>query len=264
MLHAFLEKKSNAYQHYMGIRESGIQRVSSEDEITSIIFGPLDFLTVADNWLFWEKLLSCSASLEASGGLPLDFFNVKFSPVRCQVRFWRRRNGVEPDLLIRFFDASNEQRSLLIEIKWDSRLSGDDQLEKQWNTYQKNHQENSLHVFIAKDIDEIYGNNKLWISNEACRLRGVRWSILREEASKLHKGNLGTGEFRRWAGLIDNFLDQIGIHPFVGFSNTIGKSKMFHALPVNVGRFWTGFTGFKNSLESNHIPLPYTNFRHES
>jgi len=265
MLHAFSRNKSRAYRRYMGVHEMDEPRVNCEDEITSIVFGPLDFLSAADNWLFWNTLLNCASSKSASGPLPSGFFDDKFSPTVCELQFWPMKDRIEPDLLVRFIDATGQERSLLVEFKWNAPLSGNDQLEKQWKRYQKEHQDTSLHVFIAKNLDDIQGQqHRFWMNDEACRLRGVRWHTLRQEADKLDNSSLGTGEFRRWAGQVRNFLHLIGIRPFIGFPNTICKAKTLGTTPPDALRFWLGFPGFINSQLSNHVPADYANFWKES
>lgn len=54
MLHAFSHKKSRLYQRYLGHRdETSERRVTEEDEITSLMMGPLAFLSPAAITAFW-------------------------------------------------------------------------------------------------------------------------------------------------------------------------------------------------------------------
>lgn len=190
MLHAFARNKSRAYQRYLGIRDASEPRVSSEDEITSIIFGPLDFLPASDNWKLWRLVLQNHASRDMSGALPPDYFSDSFSPNACTLEFWPRKDKIEPDLLIKFSDGQGSLRSLLIELKWDAGISGDDQLEKQWLDYQTGEHAFSLHVFIAKRLGGLPSDKTPWTCHgtdraAGSRLRAVRWHEFAHDIVKL-------------------------------------------------------------------------------
>lgn len=221
MLHAFTRNKSRAYKKYLGEKDPSEPRVCSEDEITSIVFGPLDFLSPADHWSFWKALLQGHASMHASGRMPPDFME-GFAPVECLLDFWPRKNRIEPDIVIEFTDAVGESRSLVVELKWNAGVSGDDQLQKQWLDYQEGLHAQSLHVFIAKQMSELPSDRNAWSvsgANSMCssRLRSVRWHDLRHEIAKLAASPTVSAGLIRWCKLTDAFLSLVGIRAFAGF-----------------------------------------------
>lgn len=126
MLHAFCQQKSRLYKRYLGHREEGEKRVSEEDEITSLLIGPLDYLPPQASGSFWRALIEreISESLTFPAG-PID---------RVRMKFWPRRS-IEPDLLVELDWCTGERRLLLVELKWNAPLSGDDQLHRQWNEF---------------------------------------------------------------------------------------------------------------------------------
>lgn len=56
MLHATVKGKSALHERYLGRRDEGERRVHEEDEITSAIFGPLDFMAPAEVARFWHSV----------------------------------------------------------------------------------------------------------------------------------------------------------------------------------------------------------------
>jgi hypothetical protein len=224
MLHAFARHKSKAYTRYLGVRDPSEPRVSAEDEITSIIFGPLDFLSASDNWKLWKAVLQNHASTTVSGPLPSDYL-ADFFPDVCTLAFWPRKNNIEPDLVVTFSDAAGQTRSLLVELKWDAPPSGEDQLKKQWLAYQAGQHAYSLHVFITKRIGDLPTDVHPWSceegGNSASRLRAIRWNAFRHEILKLAESSNISRPLKRWCELSSGFLRQVEIRPFVGFHTII-------------------------------------------
>jgi hypothetical protein len=243
MLHAFARHKSKAYKRYLRMRDDDEPRVSSEDEITSIIFGPLDFLPASDIWVLWEFILGNHASDAMSGPLPPDFFP-GFFPIACTHSFWPRKGKVEPDLLVKFTDVTGVPRSLLIEVKWDAGVSGADQLEKQWQVYQSGEHASSLHVFLAKRMDDWPLDVRPWASESspeaASRLRAIRWHDFKHEVVKLARMPDTSTLLKRWCTLAIGFLEQVNIHPFVGFHSSIRLANHIDSGSTENGRFWSG------------------------
>lgn len=241
MLHAFARNKSKAFSRYLGVRDSAEPRVSSEDEITSIVFGSLEFLSCSDNWTLWRLLLQSRGSHAVSGVLPHDYFD-HFYPASCRFEFWPRKDNIEPDLLIRFLDGHGATRSLLVELKWDAGHSGADQLEKQWLRYHGSEHASSLHVFIAKHLklpDDLCP--WAWQGNgltEGSRLRALRWHEFQHQIVKLAGLPETSDSLRRWCTLVSSFLRQLGIRPFVGFHKSIQMADAFANDASAVQRFW--------------------------
>jgi hypothetical protein len=242
MLHAFARNKSRAYERYLGVRDEFEPRVSSEDEITSIIFGPLDFLQASDNWTLWKLVLQSRASEDMSGALPPDYFSDSFSPSACTLAFWPRRDKIEPDLLIRFTDAQGGTRSLLVELKWDAGQSGDDQLEKQWLQYHDGEHASALHVFITKRIEPL-PDAQAWSCPgpdrmAGSRLRAIRWHEFKHEIIKLAGLPDTSDPLKRWCLLASGFLRQLGIRPFVGFHGSVSLADAISDRDVEPVPFW--------------------------
>jgi len=241
MLHAFARNKSKAFTRYLRVRDAAEPRVSSEDEITSIVFGSLEFLSCSDNWTLWRSLLQSHGSHAVSGALPHDYFD-HFSPAACRFEFWPRKNHIEPDLLIRFSDGHGATRSLLVELKWDAGPSGADQLEKQWLRYHGSEHASALHVFIAKRL-ELPEDIRPWASQEsghteASRLRALRWHEFHHQIVKLAGLPETSDSLRRWCTLVSSFLKQLGIRPFVGFDHSIRMADSFADDASADQRFW--------------------------
>jgi hypothetical protein len=243
MLHAFARNKSRAYQRYLGVREASEPRVSSEDEITSLIFGPLDFLPASDNWKLWQLVLQSHASREESGALPSDYFSDSFSPNACMLQFWPRKDNIEPDLVIKFSDGQGGMRSLLIELKWDADVSGDDQLEKQWLRYQSGEHAHSLHVFIAKRMGSLPPDRTPWNcpgadGSAGSRLRAIRWHEFKHEIVKLARLPDTSVPLERWCQLASGFLRQVGIRQFAGFHTSVHLADAIPELGDQPVQFW--------------------------
>jgi len=211
MLHASYKKKSGIYKRYYkraddfsGDQERNIHR---EDEIVSTIIGPLDFFEPASAYRFWSNLLKNAGNsdflLPESG---LKSIGIKFWPFKV----------VEPDAHVTFEWDDGQQRILIIEFKWDTKLSGGQQLHDQWRKYlEKNDRDKALHLFIAREIssgiearneEDIWGNRLLLIS----------WLQVRTTLELLKTEESGLG---RWAEYADNFLHRVGINPFKGFEH---------------------------------------------
>lgn len=137
MLHAFYQKKSRLYRRYLGQQDDPDERrVAAEDEITSIIMGPLVYMPPAASGEFWVAL----ANLRNPGSdLPHG------PPIWVAMQFWDRKNNIEPDLRVDL-GWENETRIFLVEFKWRAPLSGENQLHDQWDHYLRpDERERALH-----------------------------------------------------------------------------------------------------------------------
>lgn len=245
MLHAFARNKSRAYTRYLGARDPSESRVCSEDEITSTIFGPLDFISPSDHWDLWKRVLQNHGSNDLTGPMPADFIGT-FSPTASTLEFWPKKEKIEPDLVIRFSDNCGKTRSLLIELKWDAPTSGDDQLQKQWLYYHHREHDSSMHLFIAKRMGSLPADRRPWASitsdgSPISRLRAIRWQEFRDAIAKVGGMPTVSVPLRRWCVLTSGFLGQVGICRFVGFheANRLAAS-IAHQEP-GLGQFWSHF-----------------------
>lgn len=82
MLHAVAKAKTTYYKRYHGERDNFELKVSEEDEITSTIFGPLEFLTASDHYQLWRRVLAEVGRAE---------FLLEVSPLNVTLELWPRR-----------------------------------------------------------------------------------------------------------------------------------------------------------------------------
>lgn len=256
MLHATAKGKTKFYERYLGKRDSTEHhKVYEEDEITSTIFGTLEFLPASDIYRFWSRVLQISGH---AAFLPINSLD------DVQLTLWPRRNAVndgnsiEPDMVVSIKYADGVIRLLLIELKWRASLSGKNQLHRQWRNYLNDEERTqALHLFIAPEISagaQAIAGGDVWGGS---RLVLLPWLKLRAVFGELAKEESKLG---RWALLTDKFLSLVGIRRFAGFSHL--------TIPASVPTknsyciFWTphkfsGWTVFSEQLElSNQTALP--------
>ena len=232
MLHAIEKSKTRIPTRYLGDRDGIELRVSEEDEITSTVLGPLDFLTAAENHRFWQRLLATAN--QADFLLPSQPSNVQFG-------FWERRiaydasGTIEPDAVLRMFWPDGSVRILLIELKWRAPLSGEDQLHRQWLQYlTEEERQNAVHLFIAPNVsagewarsnNDVWGNRKLIL---------LSWLHIRSVLSEFSKEATAIG---RWARVADQFLESVHIRKFRGFNTLFHEqAQLPESLPSPL--FW--------------------------
>ena len=239
MLHAVERKKTTYYRRYLGHRDGHEIRVGEEDEITSTVFGPLEFMEAASVFQFWGEVFRLQGR---SAVFPTE------RPVRFNFVLWPKKNRVEPDAHLTFFWADNQRFDILIEIKWRAPLSGKDQLHAQWLDYlDKDVRKNCWHVFIAPEISaglaaRESGKGNVWRIGDDDRLILVSWAQIRDALFKCRTRSDGLA---RWAALTSDFLERIGIRRFDGFARA---HRELPAAEVVYDRFFRGlthgFTGF--------------------
>lgn len=219
MLHSTTKKKGTLYKRYLGGRDGKEGNVHEEDEITSAVLGPLDFLADEDVFLFWTKLL---------GSVGHSEFFPTTRPLSIDMKMWNRRTTmdgvVEPDVVVEM-EWPDDRRTLLIEMKWHAPLSGEDQLHRQWSFYlEQQERDKGLHLLIAPDIAAgLKAKNKkdVWQG----KLVLIQWLKIRSILGGLKKSEKAIG---RWANHADYFLERIGVQRFDGFS----QLKMDKPLPA--------------------------------
>ena len=222
MLHAtFAGGKSNRYRAYQGYRDDLAPRVHEEDEITSIVLGPLDFLPAASVQTFWLTVFEIC-------GLGEQDLIPQAPPNRSTVKFWDSRLAdqggvrIEPDGRVDlFWDNSGDvaiRKILLIEVKWRAQLSGTNQLHRQWQDYLTDDERpHAVHLFIgietsagleakSSPLGDVW-NGKLVL---------ITWREIRAALALLA---LRADALGRWALRADHFLKKVGIRRFLGFSD---------------------------------------------
>lgn len=234
MLHAVNLNKTKFYKRYLGEKDEP-ENVKAEDEIASIILGPLSFLPACDNQLFWGQVLAANGKEEFLTTEPVS---------NVQYHFWPRRQGqigsIEPDLFVQFQWPDKTEKYLLVELKWNAKLSGSDQLHKQWQYFLTDTEKtNALHIFIGHDVSEAAAAPKddesggdVWQPEDKLVL--FSWLQLRTYLKKfLHSDS----HLNRWAFLADSFLDRVGVQKFNGFEHIDIQCSLPEILPDRI--FWS-------------------------
>ena len=208
MLHAFNHNKSRQFQRYLGVRhDPDERRIAAEDEITSIVMGPLAFLGAPAIGMFWRNLIQ------------LHHANVDFPagpPSQASMRFWPRNKGIEPDLHVELCWGP-QKRTVLVEFKWRARLSTPTQLQDQWQRYLKpEEQTNGYHLFIGLDKSEALGalaRDDVWNG----RLLACNWfdvmTVLTTLQIPSHDG------LSAWGKQVMDFFALLKVPTFKGFKS---------------------------------------------
>lgn len=225
MLHAITQKKTNFHLRYLGHREEGERRITAEDEITALLLGPLAFMSYADIATFWKAIV----------GQPKCWSWPQGEVDLATMSFWERRKTatgrpIEADLLVDLRWPEGERRTLLIELKWRSGLSGENQLYDQWELYLRDDERPALHVFIAPQVGEALqaqAQKDVW---DGCLLP-ISWQ---QVLSRLPHQNHGSPGLVRLVKQMEATLRMLQIRPFKGFS-TLSPPAL---PPVNAPIFW--------------------------
>jgi hypothetical protein len=243
MLHSFCQGKSHLYRRYLGHRDIGEKRVCEEDEITSLIMGPLDYLPPEASGSFWRALIERDVIEE------LAFPSGTAS--RVQMDFWPRRT-IEPDLLVELQWPTGERRIVLVEFKWNAPLSGNDQLQRQWNEYLTDaEREVAHHLFIAPETSaglNAIGQDNIW--NGRLILRS--WISILDVLKHLdYSADAG---LEKWSSQVSTLLERLHIRRFQGF-----KDLTIHYTPLKSPLFWSPINGFRQ-LAPPVVPKLETSF----
>jgi len=216
MLHAIAKKKSLRHKIYHLDKLNKLQRseesvVRAEDEITSTILGPLDFLNFDETYKFWREIVRLKKSDDSQPILPIE------SPNSGSVEFWPMRS-VEPDAFFKYEWCDGKCVNFLVELKWMAPISGKEQLHRQWNEFlEESQKKNSVHVFISPNaITGINAINAYSLSEQHRKqIVNLSWSQICEVLNKFEKED---GKLSRWAKLSKDFLSRVGVGVFEGFA----------------------------------------------
>jgi hypothetical protein len=215
MLHAIEKNKSKLYERYRGVRAFHDRgNLTMEDEITSIIFGPLEFMSVTDVWDIAKILLGKACNID------------NHSPTKFELKFWEKLkkddgNHIEPDAELIFLDGEKRLLGILIELKWNAP-EGENQLEKQWAAFNEKMGNCPVHhLFIAKKIAANKVTEKVNSANLHDKLVAVSWDDVKSSLYALHSSK--SFAVSRWADLSSNFIQcALSGRPFTGFGTEDG------------------------------------------
>jgi len=220
-----------------------------EDEVTSIIFGPLIDMPAKDVWHFLRRM-AIDAGIE-SNMLPL------MVPVGLSLQFWPRHRqveseivlNIEPDVVFNFVMPDGSNFNVMLEIKWEKgKLTPRCELVRQWLT-RPACQENWVHIYLvpseangSKDIKE-----SVFILRSSCEdnslnccqknpyrynppqnpnresllwqrcLGAISWRHVQQETQRISVSAADT-VLGRWAKGVMLFLERQDYTPFIGFS----------------------------------------------
>ena len=183
-----------------------------EDEISSCILGPLSYMPAKEVWKLFRAWLPFNKDM-----WPFDI------PTDVNFSFWpnlKNKGRVEPDLLVRFSCNGNSILLVIFEIKWESPLSGEDELIKQWNALPYTDKQIAFHVYLVKNTNR--GNRELTRSlnnfpNNSWRNRliCIGWRSL-IEVLLYSRSSFGTA-MNLWGEGVIAFLQRRGQTVFTGF-----------------------------------------------
>ncbi len=219
MLQAISRNKTKLYKRYLlRHRRSGTwgERVPAEDEIVSTILGPLEFMPPEDSWVIWRQL----AKLEKLA-----------PPLICRSSFWPSRlckggRRIEPDALVELTWKDGTRELILFEFKWASPLSGERQLQDQWNEFlTEDERQRARHVFIGLDKGpalEARSNGDVWkdsLGND--RLSVWTWKNFHDMLSLSIKAGRtqASNPIKVWVEYVRDFLNRVGVREFGGFGH---------------------------------------------
>jgi hypothetical protein len=187
----------------------------SEDEITSCVFGPLSFMGVKDVWALFSSWLPFDPSLWPNE-----------SPSKVYFSFWpnlSKEGRIEPDLLIRFENDQETMLTIMLEVKWESPISGELQLVNQWASLTDAEKKRTFHVYLVKETPSGIRDRERSLSQKVPfkketwkkRLVCVGWQSL-IETIRFDRPKF-SDLMKVWADGVLSFLMRRGLTVFTGF-----------------------------------------------
>jgi hypothetical protein len=225
-----------------------------EDELTSAIFSPLKYMPPPD------------ALVIVSGICDLEFgLSEGIKDCRASFEFWRRKRAlsrlgnVEPDCVFTFFDISppifingrkSESVQFIFEVKWESGLSGDDQLVAQWEAFGCDYADWTYHVYLARTkqvAEEGCGKSRRASPDQKWHLIPVSWrEVLERVKSIVEMGSVNSiAGSQRWFEDISCLMKQRGLSVFSGYDRLLeGRMEFDQPIP----NFWRAVVPTQRSI----------------
>lgn len=191
MLHAIENKKSRLpFTRYVSASERQGERRTQEDEITSTIFGPLDFFSEETVRSLIGKLFGFSLS----------------SGSKLSLAFWPRYNHVEPDLVFTEQHSDGSRDAYVVEIKWNAPL-GEEQVERQVQAIEaEDHLRLAGHLVLSRYAIDV-----------AKPSRNLTWMDFKDHCLELSEENGIDPVAKKWAKMVCVFLEACEVRHFKGF-----------------------------------------------
>jgi hypothetical protein len=207
-----------------------------EDEVTSTVFGPLQFMSPQDAW-----------DAVVSAGLIKKDNNLSVAPVRDHaISFWQFYKNPdpnkgdwqrkEPDAVFRLDFGDSGKLWLVLEVKWTAKQSSHDrngngaQLAHQWMATKKAAKDEGAHVRqayltlhqseaisgISEDKQPVVSGFEFDQWRKEAKPVPITWLDVRKNLSAIEQKQTPIG---RWAKEVCNFLGIRGVRSFHGFAD---------------------------------------------
>ena len=215
---------------------------TQEDEIVSTVFGVLQYLPDMERTELLVKWLL--PKLELSDDYDMS-----------EITFWPSLPGVgvdafkvEPDIVIEFkqLSGTRDPTVVMVEAKWLSPQSGEDQLTKQWRAAKKE-SDNVKHVFLVRTNESQEVSAHVVVDTWRQLAGRIRQALLSNPKPEGHHLQLFHELLR--------FFHQLGISTFEGFDGTDFNSDSVRE-PLN---FWHRDFAFLGFIDSSFEPLVFWN-----
>ena len=219
MLHAARKNKTRLpAQRYAAWSASGEARRTQEDEITSTIFGPLDFMP--------QETVNCIINAIFQDSCCTDDDEIS-------MELWPRIDRIEPDILFTKKSTDGSVMYFVIEVKWNAPL-GETQVVDQIKAVRKERNPKNIKHMVLSRFSLPVGTlseNCTWMDFKE-RLQAGKKTYPRDDSI-----------YGKWCELTTDFLEACNVRHFRGFGRTMENSI---CLPRNNKHiFWSGFDGWK-------------------
>lgn len=196
MLHATHSRKSRLpFERYVASANEQGHRRTQEDEITSIVFGPLDFMSET-------TVKRIVAALFSSEPIPETH--------RVSMMLWPRYGNVEPDVVFIEHPEGERDRAYVLEVKWNAPL-GDDQVDRQRVAVRDSNIDLIAHVVLSRYPIEVDSHSK-----------NLTWMDFKDRVLQTLRDESRDTTAKKWAELTWSFLESCNVRHFGGFSNFAG------------------------------------------
>jgi len=225
MLHAAFSHKTRLPAHrYVSARQTNESRRTQEDEITSVVFGPLDFMATDSRRRLVAHLF----------GVPIaDDSDVS-------LEFWPRWDGVEPDVVFIETAKNATRKAFVIEVKWNAPL-GEDQVGRQ--------------IRAIEGLPGVTEVKHLVLSRQTYPVdspsRNMTWMDFKERIKTITNDSV----LVRWSTLVCEFLELCNVRHFLGFGSLPACDLSAYDKGSTI--FWPGFDGWGNIECCGELPYSH-------
>jgi hypothetical protein len=203
---------------------------TQEDELTSLFFGTLLYLSP-------EFVARIAARLLRTSGL---HGKVDETWLSGKISLWERREGTEPDVVIRLTNQTHEIFTLIVEVKWFAS-EGNSQLEREWGRLTTAEKKSAAVIFLTKYRSDHLQDCGATFSHS---LGTLTWfdvlAMLRAIAN-----DSNSAEESHWLSDQVKFLSKIGLASFFGFARLHSISEKIQEFQLGSTIYYDGFRGLQ-------------------